>query len=197
MPPTVPDWFAKAVQDYDGALRLRWSDHSQQFVLERRMSNTPVAALLHLMQELNRIASKPLKEPLSRDRNTPVHIWEGQRRAYLRGVERRVKCQDQLDSLTAGHHFIFWVPPPLTPYLLECVLFTLRETDVWSQGGTDKMANAMDYEDDLAERRQEQSRASDHRALAAEAFMHSQAKAGERIIHPGFNPTSKKGVTVG
>lgn len=186
MRPTVPDWFAQRLRDFDIALRLRWSDDSRMFCLERRMSNTPNESIAPLKAELNRIANKPLKKPVPSCLYIPVEYAERENRRYRQGEAYRIKCKDQLAALNAGYHFIFHIPGPLDQYKLACVLYTLRQTDVWSHGGADKMAAGMDYEDQRAELARERSNASDQHELACDVNMMVQAKRGERIIHPGM-----------
>lgn len=184
MIPVIPSWFLVAVKQYDRALRLRWSDDSKQFCLERKISNTPSEALDKLRKVLQETANRALTKPVPPELYVPQHVWAEQVHKYEDAVAYRIICCDKLAALNAGHHWIFHVPPPLNEFTLECVLFTLKATDVWRQGGADKMTNDRDYEEVLAERRQERSRESDSRHMALDAFRTTQRKLGERIIRP-------------
>jgi hypothetical protein len=188
MPPKVPDWFIGRIRSYDAALRLRWSPEARQFCLERRISNIDAGRKEEARAQLHAIASKPLREPVRPRLWAPAHYWQEIQAKYRDQAARRIRALNELEALVAGYLFILHVPPPLDQYTLEAVMYTLRRTDTWAHGGADRMAAALDYEEVLAERRRAESLASDHHELAADAFRHSQAKAGERIIVPDGLP---------
>lgn len=188
MIPVLPGWFVGRVRAYDAALRLRWSQEARQFCLERRISNATAEQKAKVRAALAAIVSKPLKAPVLPELYVPVSYWDEQKLKYRDQAARRIKVLDELRALNDGHILIMHVPPPLNEYTLRCLLYTLRATDVWAQGGADKMAAGSDYQEELDDRRRARSVASDHHELAADAFMHSQAKSGERIA---FNPTKR------
>lgn len=176
MVPTIPSWFLARLKSYDAALRLRWSHEAKQFCLEHKITQTSDPELEELKKILHQRAGRPLKPPA-------IYIQE---QVWAEILADRIRSLDELAAINNGYRFILYVPDPLNEERLHSILYTLTATDVWAAGGADKMADEQEYEGTLAERHRRRAYLSDQRDMAGDAYLRSQHKLGEIIVHPGL-----------
>ena len=115
----VPRPFAAELAAYDSALRCRWSDVRQCYLIERKVSRGKLF---------------PPPTPLDPDASDSMHTRE-EAEAYNREIH------DEWVAACDGYAIVLNVDRDC---LDSRVFFTLYETDIWRQGGADAVNERID-----------------------------------------------------
>ena len=105
-------------------------------------------------------------------------------------LDRRYNAQARLNSLQDDYRILFFFDE-CNGDTLNCVLFTLRDTDLWEEGPrkfdgniedhADQLSYEREYEENFQADRQRQRDNEDMRYRGREAYTHLKLRTGQRL----------------
>lgn len=153
--PSPAEWFVKAIGILDPYLRVRWSDHSSQYVVDRKAIIPPdeihflrkrEAGLWWQSQEQNLPIDTPTKE-LHRKRMA----W--------------ISCREELTSAEDGRRVIF-TTKDITPKTYEW----LCASDIRNYGGYARFADDLEAEEARAQVERDRINENKMNAMSGEVY---------------------------
>jgi hypothetical protein len=175
----VPEFFQAAVQSYDSFLRVRWSVHLENFVLERKITNPQPGVMEKLKGLLYRQANRKLFDGLETD----------EIRAQL---TRRYEAAAHLEAIQGGYR-ILELLPGVGLGDMEMTLGWLRRSDMWARtkydGDADKAATKIAladfYEEEFQRQEGERKRRISIREGLRDYYPHFAHDTGSRVSMAG------------
>lgn len=136
--PTAPKRFLDDLRCFDPQLRCRWSTALDCYLIERKVSRgKPIAPAVLANDETIQALSEELR-------------WEPSP-ALRRALDHRIRFMaEEYRAAVDGHVVVMEVEPNC---LDSRVFFTLWDTDIWRQGGADKVNKAIDERIDAVPRK--------------------------------------------
>ena len=175
----VPEHFQAAVKAYDSALRVRWSQPLEAFVVERRIINSDPEMIGKLKGLMHARANREIMNGL------PV-------KAVRTALVRRKHARSFLDGLNQGYRMI-WRLDGVSDYDLMRLRFNLFNEDTWEKGQHDgnpaetakRIAAKEDYNEEFEKRQRDAKRKDEWRDRGKQMYRDFKRRDDSAISVPG------------